>query len=153
MQVRQLMSTDVVALDAGATLDLADDLMKQKRIRHLPVVDGERLVGLVSQRDLFRAGLSTVLEFRRHASREWLQHVRVDEVMTRDVTTTAPESTIEDAVGRLLDGKIGCLPVVKEGKLVGMLSETDCLRYLRRILEIADVRRQIAAKETPIDLG
>lgn len=153
MQVRQLMSTDAVTLDAGATLDLADDLMRQKRIRHLPVVDGERLVGLVSQRDLFRAGLSTVLQFHGHASKEWLRHIRVAEVMTREVTTVRPESSIEEAVGRLLDGRIGCLPVVAGEKLVGILSETDCLRYLRRILEIADVRRRIAEEETPIDLG
>jgi CBS domain-containing protein len=153
MHVRQLMSTDTVTLDAGATLDLAEDLMTQKRIRHLPVVDGERLVGLVSQRDLFRAGLSTVLQFRGHASREWLQHIRVDEVMTRSVTTIHPESTIEDAVGRLLDERIGCLPVVEGEKLVGILSETDCLRYLRRILEIADVRRRVAEEEMPVSLG
>ena len=97
MQVRHLMSTDVVTLDAGAALDLADDLMKQKRIRHLPVVHGERLVGLVSQRDLFRAGLSTVLQFRRHVSKEWLQHIPVDEVMTRSVTTIDPCSSVDSS--------------------------------------------------------
>jgi acetoin utilization protein AcuB len=61
--------------------------------------------------------------------------------------------TIEEAVGKMVDKRIGCLPVVKGEKLVGMLSETDCLRYLRRILEIADVRRRIAAEEGPVDLG
>ena len=153
MRVRDLMSTDVVSLDIGATLDLADDLMTQKRIRHLPVVEDDRLVGLVTQRDLFRAGVSTVLQFRNHATKEWLQRIRVAEVMTEDLVTAAPDSTVEEAVGRMLDHRIGCLPVVAEANLVGLFSETDCLRYLRRILEIADVRHQIAAHVAPLDLS
>lgn len=153
MRVRDLMSTDVVSLDVAATLDLADDLMTQKRIRHLPVVENDRLVGLVSQRDLFRAGVSTVLQFRQHATKEWLEHIRVAEVMTEDLVTAPPDSTVEEAVVRMLDHRIGCLPVVEGATLVGLLSETDCLRYLRRILEIADVRRQIAANAEPVDLG
>ena len=153
MQVWQLMSADVVTLDAGATLDLAEDLMRQKRIRHLPVLDGEALVGLVTQRDLFRAGLSTVLQFRRHALKEWLAQIKVNEVMTRELVTTTPETDVEGAVALMLDHKIGCVPVVVAGKLVGLLSETDCLRYLRRILEIADVKRRIAEEEKPIELG
>ncbi len=153
MQVWQLMSTDVVTLDAGATLDVAEDLMQQKRIRHLPVLRGEALVGLVTQRDLFRAGLSTVLQFRRRALKEWLAQIKVNEVMTRDLVTTTPETDVEEAVALMVDHKIGCLPVVAGSKLVGLLSETDCLRYLRRILEIADVRRRIAEEEKPIELG
>jgi len=153
MQVWQLMSTNVVTLDAGATLDLADDLMKLKRIRHLPVVRDGELVGLVTQRDLFRAGLSSVLQFRRGAQKEWLEKIKVREIMTRDLITGGPDMEIDAAVARMLDHKIGCLPVVSGGKLAGVLSETDCLGYLRRILEIADIRRRLAEEERPLGIS
>lgn len=151
MNVKRIMSTDVVTLDEDSTLDLAEDLMRLKRIRHLPVLDGGRLTGLVSQRDLFRAGLSTVLEFRRHAVREWLEHIRVTEVMVRDVVTISPDADVDEAVALMLERRIGCLPVVSDGNLVGLLSETDCLGYLHRILQIADVKRTIT-DEGPLDV-
>jgi len=153
MQVWQLMSNNVVTLDAKGTLAVADDLMKLKRIRHLPVVDGDQLVGLVTQRDLFLAGVSSVLQFRRSAEKEWLGHIKIAEVMTRELVTVAPETDVEEAVTRMVEHKIGCLPVVSVGKLVGLLSETDLLRYLRRILQIADVKRRIAAEEKPIEVS
>jgi CBS domain-containing protein len=150
MKVRQLMSDDVVSLEAGSSLDLADDLMRLKRIRHLPVLSEGRLVGLVSQRDLFRAGLSTVLEFRRHSEREWLAHIRVDEVMVQSLVTIDPEADVEEAVVTMLERKIGCLPVVSRDEVIGLLSETDCLRYLHHILQIADVKKTLT-ELGPID--
>lgn len=153
MQVRQMMARDVVTLEVETTLDIADDVMTFKRIRHLPVLENEALVGLVTQRDLFRAGLSSILEFRKHAVKEWLAQIQVREVMTQDLVTIGPDAPVDDAVALMIDRKIGCLPVVEDDKLVGLLSETDCLRYLRRILEIADVKRRVVAEEAVVDLG
>lgn len=153
MQVWQLMSSAPVTLDAHATLDVADDLMKLKRIRHLPVLEDGRLVGLITQRDLFLAGISSVLNFRQRAEKEWLGRIRIREVMTTRLVTIAPETAIEEAVDRMLDHTIGCLPVMAAGKLVGLLSETDCLRYLQRILSIAGVKRRLIEEETPIDVS
>ncbi len=153
MQVWQLMAGDVVTLDARGMLDIADDLMRLKRIRHLPVLEDGRLVGLVTQRDLFLAGVSSVLSFRRQSEREWLGRIRVREVMTTDLVTVPPETDIEDAVALMIEHKIGCLPVVAAGKLVGLLSETDCLRYLQRILSLADVKRRLVEEETPLEVS
>ncbi len=153
MQVWQLMTTDVVTLDAKATLDVAEDLMQLKRIRHLPVLEDGALVGLVTQRDLFLAGVSSVLSFRRQAEKEWLGRIKIEEVMTTDVVTVAPDTDIEEAVARMLEHKIGCLPVIAGAKLVGLLSETDCLRYLRRILCIADIKRRLVEEEKPVDVS
>ena len=153
MQVWQLMSSDPVTLDAHATLDVADDLMKLKRIRHLPVLEDGRLVGLITQRDLFLAGVSSVLNFRHRAEKEWLGRIRIREVMTTDLVTIAPQTDMEEAVDRMLEHKIGCLPVMAGGKLIGLLSETDCLRYLKRILSIADVKRRIVEEEKPVDVS
>ena len=153
MKVWQLMSTEVVTLDAKKTLDVADDLMKLKRIRHLPVLDDGRLVGLITQRDLFLAGVSSVLQFRRTTEKEWLAHIKLAEVMTRDLITITPQADADDAVAQMLEHKIGCLPVVTDGKLVGLLSESDLLRYLHRILQIADVKRRIVEEEKPVEVS
>jgi len=153
MQVWQLMSSDVATLDANTTLNVADDLMQLKCIRHLPVLAGGRLVGLVTQRDLFLAGVSSVLNFRRKAKKEWLGHIKIEDVMTIDLVTITPEADIEEAVARMLEGKIGCLPVVAAGRLVGLLTETDCLRYLQRILSIADVKRRLVEEDRPVEVS
>lgn len=136
--VREVMAEDVVSLRAGDHLDLASDIMTLGRIRHMPVLSGDRLVGILSQRDLFRAAISSVLAFRPTAQREWLGKIRVEEVMTKRVVTARADWTIRQAVDVMLDKRIGCLPVVDDGRLVGLLSETDCLRLLGRMLARAD---------------
>lgn len=133
-KVRDLMATEVVTLNADDHLHLASDLMNLTRVRHMPVVSGAHIVGIFSQRDLFRAALSSALHFRRSAEREWLERISVAEVMTRDVVTAAPDWSVLQAVEVMLAHRIGCLPVVDGGHLVGLLSETDCLQLLKRLL-------------------
>jgi CBS domain-containing protein len=113
------------------------------RIRHMPVLEGETLVGILSQRDLFRAAISSVLQLRPAAERQWLARIPVREVMTKRVFSVAPTATIRDAVIEMLDKRIGCLPVVQDGKLVGLLSESACMRYLARLLDIAETKQQL----------
>jgi CBS domain-containing protein len=136
MLVRHLMETEVLTLHEDDHLDIADGTMRFSRVRHIPVVSDGEVVGIVSQRDLFRAGISSVLAFRGKAEREWLAKIPIDEVMTAPVFTIGPEEPIRSAVAIMLNKRIGCLPVVESGKLVGIVSETDCLRYLARVLEI-----------------
>ena len=136
--MRDIMQREVVTLDADDRLDLADDLMRLGRIRHLPILSHGRLVGILSQRDLFRAAVSSLLQLSRPAQQEWLAAVPIRAVMTTDVVTIAPDLPARDAVARLLERKIGCLPVVDGDALVGLVSETDCLRFLAHLLEISD---------------
>ena len=149
MYVRDLMQIEVVTLGAEDSLGLADDIMRLGRIRHMPVTDGGRVVGILSQRDLFRAAISSVLQFRPSAEREWLAQIRVREVMTKPAVTIVPSAPIGAAVTEMLEKRIGCLPVVEEGKLVGLLSETDCLRHLARLLAIADTKQQLPELPQP----
>ena len=137
-QVRDVMSAEVVTLRAGDHLDLASDIMTLGRIRHMPVISSDRVVGILSQRDLFRAAVSSVLAFRPAAEREWLAKIPVEQAMTKDVVTAEAGWTIQQAVGTMLERRIGCLPVVEDGRLVGLLSETDCLRLLARVLSPSD---------------
>src|SRR5579884_1441162 len=117
--------------------DVADDVMRLGRIRHIPVVAEGALVGILSQRDLFRAGLSSLLQLKYTAERDWLAAIPIRAVMTTCVFTAHPRTTIQEAVTIMLDKKIGCLPVVEDDRLVGLLSESDCLRYLAHLLEVA----------------
>jgi CBS domain-containing protein len=137
LTVSDIMEREVVSLKDEDSLDLADDIMRLGRIRHMPIVAGQRLVGILSQRDLFRAAISSVLQFKPGPQRDWLAKVRVREVMTTDVHTVNETTTVRDAVDLMLRHRVGCLPVVggaSEDTLIGLVSETDCLRLLHRQL-------------------
>ncbi len=144
MNVRDFMQTEVVTLKVTDDLGLADDLMRLARVRHMPVVSStNEVVGIISQRDLFRAAISSVLHLRKTAEREWLSKIPVREVMTTRVYTVDPAATLCEAVETMLNKRIGCLPVVGGGTLVGLLSESDWLRYLTRRLAIRRVNGQL----------
>jgi CBS domain-containing protein len=138
MYVRDLMRPEVVTLYAEDTLDLAEGIMRLGRIRHLPVVSGDRVVGIVSQRDLFRAAASCLLGLGGEAERKWLAGIPVKAVMASRVFTVAPAVSLRAAVQIMIDRRVGCLPVVENGRLVGLLSESDCLLHLARLLAIAE---------------
>jgi CBS domain-containing protein len=123
------MQREVVTLQEGDRLDLADDIMSLGRIRHLPVLEGEQLVGMLSNRDLLAASLSKALEFEAKHRRTFMRSVEVKEVMTQDVDTVRPDDRADDAGRRMLRRKIGCLLVVDaQGAFLGLLTETDLLK-------------------------
>ncbi len=127
--VGRLMQTQFVSVDAKERLDLAATIMQLGHIRHLPVLEEGRLVGMISNRDVLSAGLSRALEFEPTDRRSFLRSVEVAEVMARDVETIGPEETLRDAALRMAERKVGCLPVVRENRVViGIVSETDLLR-------------------------
>lgn len=128
-EVRDVMSTKVFSLGRNDKLSIADGLMQQGRIRHLPVLDDDANVcGIVSQRDLFRGALLRALGYGSRAEDLVLDSLVVKEAMTEHVYTTSPETPIADAARQMLDHKVGCLPVVERGKLVGLLTESDILK-------------------------
>jgi CBS domain-containing protein len=127
--VSDVMQCEVASLASGDRLDLAEDIMSLGRVRHLPVLEEGRLVGLVSQRDLLAASLSRALDFEASQRRTFARSIEVDEVMVRDVETIEPDAPLRDAAARMLRSKIGCLPVAKpDGTLVGLISESDLVR-------------------------
>ena len=132
MKVKEIMSSPVETLDRNDTLSLAEDLMTMKRIRHLPVLEEGLLAGIVTQRDLFHAGLSTAMGFGSKAQKEFMRTVLVKEVMTEAVISILPEAEVAEAARLMLEKKIGCLPVVSKGQLVGMISESDLVRLVAR---------------------
>ncbi len=130
IEVREIMSPDPVVLTVDDELSLAHDIMSLGRIRHLPVVEGSRLVGIISQRDLFKASLASVLDDDYDRNREHLKSVKIKDIMVKNVISVPPEMSLREAGRILLKEKIGCLPVVENGKLVGLITETDLLSFL-----------------------
>jgi CBS domain-containing membrane protein len=126
-QVKDVMTTDVTTLKRNEQLSLADDLMNLGRIRHLPVLDdeGKELIGIVSQRDLFRGALAGAIGYGQHGRRKLLNSLQVKDVMITDLITTTPETTLVEAAQTMMKRKVGCLPVIKNGTLVGILTEGD----------------------------
>ena len=126
--VSKIMRREVATLAAEEKLDLADDIMRLGRVRHMPVTQDSKLVGIVSTRDLMAASLSQALEFDWSERRTFLKSVTVREAMTADPVTVAPETTLRAAAKLMLERKIGCLPVVRpDGTLLGLVTETDML--------------------------
>lgn len=127
--VRDLMTRDVLTLERNEKLAVADDVMRLGRIRHLPIVDADgALAGIVSQRDLFHSGLIKALGYGTHAQRNALDMLVVKEAMKTEVTTTTPDTKLGDAAKLMFEKKIGCLVVVENTKVVGILAESDFVK-------------------------
>lgn len=134
LKVRDVMTADPTTLKRNDKLTLADDIMRLGRVRHLPVLDddGQSLVGIVTQRDLFRDALAQALGYGKHAQRKILDTLAVKDVMATDVVTTSPDTPLIEAARILTERKIGCLPVVESGRLVGILTEGDFVALVAR---------------------
>ena len=151
--VSDLMQREVATLEESERLDLADDIMRLGRVRHMPVVEGNRVKGIVSQRDLFAASLSKTIDFEPTERRAFLHSIDVSEVMSRNVVSVPPETTLREAARCMLRRGIGCLPVVENELLVGLVTETDLLR-VAFLEEGETVAVEVAAKEDEMaDLG
>lgn len=129
MKVRDIMTTEVVTLEVDEELSLASDIMTLARIRHLPIVEGDRLAGIISQRDLFKASLDSVMGYNYGEARNHLKTVTIKEVMIEEVITIGPDTKIHEAGQILIEKKIGCLPVIEGDTLLGMVTETDILQF------------------------
>ncbi|HZW36678.1 MAG: CBS and ACT domain-containing protein [Deltaproteobacteria bacterium] len=128
MNVSKRMMRNPVFVDENDSMKKAMDLLKEREIRHLPVLkDGEKLVGILTERDIKQASPSpaTALEIREIYY--LLDKVKVKQIMTRRPYTVSSSAPIEEAALIMREKKIGCLPVVEEGRLVGILTETDIL--------------------------
>ncbi|MEO8699469.1 MAG: CBS domain-containing protein [Kofleriaceae bacterium] len=138
--VKHIMSAPVIALFAEQSLPLADDIMRFKHLRHLPVIDEHNhLVGMVSHRDILRAQISALAGFSETERRARQDDVKVMQIMTRDVWTVSPETLASKAGTLLLDHPFGCLPVVDAAKqLIGIVTEHDYLRLAIKAIELHD---------------
>jgi acetoin utilization protein AcuB len=162
MLVRERMSSKPVTITADVAITEALRVMRDSQVRRLPVLDenGE-LVGIVSEKDLLYASPSPATSLSIYEMHYLLARLRVAELMTRDLITVTPDTPLEEAARIMADHKIGGLPVVQEGKLVGIITETDIFKVflellgarekgLRLTVEIPERKGEIARMTTEI---
>ncbi len=126
MLVRDIMRSPVVAVPPETTLEDAYRTMREKAFRHLPVLEGSRLVGVITDRDL-RLATSAL------APAPFPADSSVAAVMCRDPLTASAEDAVEDAARVMRERKIGCLPVVDDGRVIGIITGIDLLDALIRM--------------------
>ncbi len=131
--IDSIMSTDLVTIAPAATLAEAQSLMQENRIHHLPVVDqAEALVGLLTLTDVLAA---TDSKLRQGDSRIHAKDICINEVMVTDLATVDERASLRQAALFLEKHQIGCLPVVNNGKLSGIITDTDFVAVAINLLE------------------
>jgi acetoin utilization protein AcuB len=128
MTVGELMQKDVITVTKKDSFRHAMNLIRQQGIRHLPVVEGKRLVGIVTDRDIRQASPSGATSLEIHELHYLLEKITVADIMSKKVVSVAPSDDVKDAAKLLLKHKIGGLPVVRGDTLLGIVTETDILR-------------------------
>ncbi len=129
-KVRDIMVLKVRTLRRSDSLQLAKDIMKQGHIRHFPVLEGEKVVGVVSERDLLRASFSSLVNYGERQEKAFLDTVSIKGVINQPAITISPDASVQEAGRLLLDERIGFLPVVEGDKLQGLVTGRDILRAL-----------------------
>jgi CBS domain-containing protein len=132
--VRDIMQTKIVTIGVTERLSTVEDIMTLGRVRHIPVVHGGRLVGVLSHRDLLRASLSELGSYGVEARRAFLHAIEIERVMSTPPIVIDPDATVQLAARLMADHKIGCLPVVDGDELVGLLTETDVLCWVAGVV-------------------
>jgi len=128
---REIMMGSPVTLKPEDSLDLANDVISLGRIRHIPVVDEGRLVGILTERDLIGTAASQIFGLKQKNKSALLKSVSIKEIMKKRVVTAAPDTPIKEIARLMAEKKIGCVPIVSDGALTGLVTTTDVLRYVQ----------------------
>jgi len=134
MLVEEVMTRAVVTLTPDETLRDALILLRSNRVRHLPVVEDSKVVGIVTDRDVKRATPSVLSGVERDEYDRVLATTKVSQFMTREPITVTPKSGLRAAVEIFIERKVGSLLVVEDGQLVGILTEIDVFRVALDLL-------------------
>jgi len=151
LQVKDSMTREIVTLAPDETVGTALALCRERRIRHLPVLSEGRLLGIVSDRDL-RSATPAFGEPERAAA---LQKILVEDVMATDVIVALPDDPIEQAANTMRERKIGCLPVVENEDIVGILTVSDVMTALVYLVGANEPgsRMEVAVPDRPGSLA
>jgi acetoin utilization protein AcuB len=154
MLVRNRMTPDVFTVSPETTIAEALTVTRAQRIRHLPVLENERLVGLVTDRDL-RLAMPPIWAADHAELTNALNHRHVREVMTTEIVSVRSDMPVEDAAKLLYTHRIGCVPVVDDDRLVGILTETDLLRAFTELFgsQGPSVRVEVQMHNRPGELA
>lgn len=133
--VAQVMTRGPTSVQPDDPVRVAVERMRERKCRRLPVVEGDRVVGIITDRDLRRATNSPLVLRERWYDEFMLDHIPVRACMTPNPVTVAPATPMVEAAKLMRDHKFGGLPVVEDGRLVGIVTETDLIDYLIKLLD------------------
>ena len=135
MLVGQRMTQPVITIQGETPVQDALNLMRQEHIRRFPVVDAKGgLRGIASERDMLHASASSATSLSVWELNYLISKIKVETVMTSKVITVTEDTPVEEAARMMADNKIGGLPVVREGKVVGIITETDLFKLFLELL-------------------
>jgi acetoin utilization protein AcuB len=146
MRVKDLMSTNVVAVDEDTSVHDAKKIMEAHKIRRLPVMRKGKLVGLVTLRMLLEAAPSPATALSMHELHYLLAKMTVKQIMVRDPHTVSPDMPAEEALQLGQDMGYGAFPVVENGRLVGIITESDIVRVMTKVLGVRSKGKRIDLK-------
>ncbi len=136
LKVREIMATDLFTLQEDDSLYDAKQMMELARIRHIPIVSKtNEFRGLITHRDILSLAVSSLAEIDTSTQHQLDVAIPINEIMKTDVLTVSGETLLRDAANMLLENKYGCLPVVDERKLVGIITEADFLRLTIHLMD------------------
>jgi acetoin utilization protein AcuB len=153
MRTKDLMTKNPITVDSETLVLDAQRIMKENNIRRLPVVDKGKLVGIVTQHDLLEAAPSPATSLSIHELNYLLSKMKVKEIMKKNPLTLTPDTPFEEALRIGQEKKIGSFPVVDNGKLVGIATESDIIRFVTRILGIKEEGSRITIEGLGGKLG
>ncbi len=134
LTVRDIMTADVVTIGDQDNLEVADQVMRAGRIHHLPVLKSGKLAGVLTQADVLRARVSEFAEFSPAEELDMMRSIQVSMVMSEAVGTISPNAPAAEAARMLRRKKYGCLPVMDETQLVGIVTEGDFVNLALQVL-------------------
>lgn len=140
MLVEDIMEAHAVTVTPETRIPHIVRQLQRRGCRHVPVVDGGKLVGLISDRDIKQAMTSAVLSTEGRERDRLLEELTAGQIMTRAVITIGPLFAIEEAARLMATRKISALPVTEDGRLVGIVTETDVLHFFVRRWECSSRR-------------
>ena len=150
MHVEELMTSKVFTVDPHDMIDRVFFLIHYEKVRHLPVVEKGKVVGMVSDRDMYKAlgpkSNSNAIEANKTGSELHVVPKKVQNIMRRGVISVSSDTLASDAASLMADNKIGALPVIDGDKLVGILSATDILRVFSKLEHARELREQRIAE-------
>src|SRR4030042_371607 len=138
MKIKDVMTKNPFTVESETLVLDAQRIMKENSIRRLPVVDKGKLVGIVTKHDLLEASPSPATSLSVFELNYLLSKMKVKEIMKKNPMTVTPETPFEEALALGQEKKIGSFPVVENGKLVGITTESDIIRFVTRVLGIKE---------------
>lgn len=129
--VSSIMTKDVITVNKSDTLDAAERLFKTKHIRHIPVVNKNKIVGMLSYTDLLRISFADAVVVGDETVTDQIYNLfNIEHVMARNILSVSPETTIKETAEILAQREFHAVPVVENDRLVGIVTTTDLIKYL-----------------------